>query len=147
MRRNRVLSFDPGVSVTTTLDSTALSAAPDDRLEFADHVTLRRLRGWSARHPVTAFLTMGFAIAYPVMALPILASHGVIADGWMPQCPGPGHRADRLRPAGLRRLAACRAVGHLCRRGPAGRPGLVRRICRWRIGATWRSWSLPGFPR
>ena len=31
---------------------------------------------------------MGFAIAYPVMSLPIMASHGVIPDGWMPQAPG-----------------------------------------------------------
>ena len=41
-----------------------------------------------ARHPVTAFLLLAFGLAYPVMALPVLADHGVIADGWMSVFPG-----------------------------------------------------------
>ena len=49
---------------------------------------LGHLRRWSARHSVTAFMVVAFSIAYPVMALPILASHGVIPGGWMPQLPG-----------------------------------------------------------
>ena len=75
--------------------------------------TAGRLRGWSAHHPVTAFLVIGFAIAYPVMSLPILASHGVIPDGWMPQTAG----VDTERIASvlgvLPRPAARRPVGHL----------------------------------
>ena len=46
------------------------------------------LRAWVVRHPVTAFLVLAFGLAYPVMALPILADHGVIADGWMAAFPG-----------------------------------------------------------
>jgi hypothetical protein len=36
------------------------------------------IRAFVARHPVTAFLIMAFAIAYPVMALIALAVHRVI---------------------------------------------------------------------
>src|SRR5687768_16048005 len=36
------------------------------------------IRAFVARRPVTAFLIMAFAIAYPVMALPALAVHRVI---------------------------------------------------------------------
>jgi hypothetical protein len=36
-----------------------------------------RIRAFVA-HPIAAFLTMVFSIAYPVMTLPILAIHGVI---------------------------------------------------------------------
>ena len=50
--------------------------------------TQGRLRSWSARHPITAFLALTFALAYPVMALPVLADHGVIAGGWMSLFPG-----------------------------------------------------------
>lgn len=48
----------------------------------------RGLRAWSTRHPVSAFLRLAFAIACPFMSLPILADHGVIPGGWMPQLPG-----------------------------------------------------------
>ena len=36
------------------------------------------IRAFVARRPVTAFLIMAFAIAYPVMSLPALAVHRVI---------------------------------------------------------------------
>jgi uncharacterized protein len=39
------------------------------------------IRAFVARRPVTAFLIMAFAIAYPVMALPALAVHRVIPGG------------------------------------------------------------------
>ena len=42
MRRNRVLRLQLGVSVTTTLGTTADSASPAERLEFADYVARRR---------------------------------------------------------------------------------------------------------
>ncbi|HYN93504.1 MAG TPA: hypothetical protein VES42_06615, partial [Pilimelia sp.] len=44
----------------------------------------RGFRGWAGRHPLTAFLVVLFSIAYPIMALPILASHGVIPGGSLP---------------------------------------------------------------
>ncbi|MEO5662266.1 MAG: hypothetical protein ABIR39_03195 [Nocardioides sp.] len=47
-----------------------------------------RLRRWTARNPVAAFMIVAFSLAYPVMALPIMASHGVIPDAWMPQAAG-----------------------------------------------------------
>ena len=39
------------------------------------------IRGFVAHRPVTAFLIMAFAIAYPVMALIALAVHRVIPGG------------------------------------------------------------------
>jgi len=39
------------------------------------------IRAFVARRPVTAFLIMAFAIAYPVMLLAALAVHGVIPGG------------------------------------------------------------------
>ena len=39
------------------------------------------IRAFVARHPVTAFLIMAFAIAYPVMALIAFAVHRVIPGG------------------------------------------------------------------
>ena len=39
------------------------------------------IRAFVARRPVTAFLIMAFAIAYPVMSLPALAVHRVIPGG------------------------------------------------------------------
>src|SRR5687767_8416796 len=39
------------------------------------------IRAFVGRRPVTAFLIMAFAIAYPVMSLPALAVHQVIPGG------------------------------------------------------------------
>jgi hypothetical protein len=39
------------------------------------------IRAFVARRPVTAFLIMAFAIAYPIMSLPVLAVHRVIPGG------------------------------------------------------------------
>lgn len=41
----------------------------------------RGFRGWTARHPLTAFLVLAFAGIYPMMSLPILASHDLIPAG------------------------------------------------------------------
>jgi uncharacterized protein len=39
------------------------------------------IRAFVGRRPVTAFLIMAFAIAYPAMSLPALAVHRVIPGG------------------------------------------------------------------
>jgi len=107
---------------------------------------VERVRAWSTHHPVTAFLVIGFAIAYPVMSLPIMASHGVIPDGWMPQAAG----VDPERIASV--------LGILLGLLPAalwvtwatdGAPGvrsLGRRMVQWQIGARWWVMVLAGLP-
>ena len=105
------------------------------------------LRAWSARHPVTTFLVLAFAIAYPVMSVPILADHGVIPDGWMPQS------ARAWTPSGSPRC--CWSSSRCCpprcgstwaADGPTGVRVLVRRMFRWRIGARWWLLVLAGLP-
>ncbi|MFI6829976.1 CPBP family intramembrane glutamic endopeptidase [Kribbella sp. NPDC050241] len=105
-----------------------------------------RLRGWTARHPVTAFLTLAFAIAYPVMSLPVLAAHGVIADGWMPAVPGVG--AERIASVLLVFVALVPAAlwTTWATDGPAGVRVLVGRMFRWRIGSGWWLVILAGLP-
>ena len=105
-----------------------------------------RLRSWSARHPVAAFLAVGFAIAYPVMSLPIMASHGIIPDGWMPQAPGLD--TERIASVLLVFVALLPAAMWVtwAAEGREGVNDLVRRMCRWRIGATWTILVLAGLP-
>jgi membrane protease YdiL (CAAX protease family) len=57
----------------------SLVTGEDDKAADPHH----GVRGWIARRPVQSFLLLTFVVAYPVMALPVLAAHGVIADRWM----------------------------------------------------------------
>jgi hypothetical protein len=41
------------------------------------------IRAVVARRPMTAFLVLTFAPAYPLMSLPILAARGAIPDAWL----------------------------------------------------------------
>jgi uncharacterized protein len=104
------------------------------------------LRAWTARHPVAAFLMLAASLAYPVMSVPILADHGVIPAGWMPQVPG----VDTERIASVllvffgllpAALWVTWAVD-----GAAGVRALVRRMVWWRIGARWWLLVLAGLP-
>jgi len=104
------------------------------------------LRAWSATHPVTAFLLLAAVLAYPIMSVPILADHGVIPGGWMPQVPG----VDTERIASVllvffgllpAALWVTWAVD-----GSAGVRALVRRMVWWRIGARWWLFVLAGLP-
>ena len=103
-------------------------------------------RGWTARHPLTAFLVLAFAGAYPMMSLPILASHGLIPGGAvMDRLPiAPDELAGLLLTlAGL--LPATLYVTWAA----DGRPGLRRlrsRMLRWRVGAGWWLLVLTGLP-
>ena len=112
----------------------------------ARHVTAEPLRRWSAHHPVAAFLVIGFAIAYPVMSLPIMASHGVIADGWMPQTAGlDAERIASFLGILLGLLPAALWVTWATD-GTDGVRSLGRRMRRWQIGARWWALVLAGLP-
>lgn len=105
-----------------------------------------RLRSWVVRHPVTAFLVLAFGLAYPVMALPILADHGVIADGWMSAFPGLD--TERVASVFLVFLALLPAtvVVTWARDGRDGVRSLVGRALHWRIGLGWWLLILAGLP-
>ena len=123
---------------------TAGHAVDADRA--APRRTTGRLRRWSALHPVTAFLVIGFALAYPVMSVPILASHGAIPDGWMPQTAA----VDAERMASvfgilLGLLPAALWVTWAAD-GAKGVRALGRRMRRWQIGARWWVMVVAGLP-
>ena len=93
-----------------------------------------------------SFLVLLFTLAYPIMSLPVLAAHGVIPNGWMPQLPGLD--TERIAAAMLVFLALLPTT-FLVTWAADGRPGvlrLVRRMFRWRIGARWWLIVLAGLP-
>lgn len=104
------------------------------------------LRAWSARHPVAMFLGLAFIVAYPVMSLPVLADHGVIPGGWMPQLPGLDE--ERIASALLVFVALLPAAlwTTWAADGPTGVRALVNRVFRWRIGSRWWLLVLAGLP-
>jgi uncharacterized protein len=108
--------------------------------------TTGAVRSWVTRHPVAAFLAVAVAIAYPVMSVPIMASHGVIPDGWLPQAQG----LDTERIASvLLVFVALLPAAMWVTWAAEGRPGvarLVNRMFRWRIGATWTVLVLAALP-
>ena len=105
-----------------------------------------RARDWTTRHPVAAFMVIAFTIAYPVMALPILASHGAIPGGWMPQVTG----VDTERTASvLLVFVALLPAALWVTWAVDGRPGLSRlrrRMFAWRIGVGWTILVLAALP-
>jgi membrane protease YdiL (CAAX protease family) len=104
------------------------------------------VRAWAAQRPVTAFLVLAFGIACPVMALPALAEHGVISDGWMPQLPGLD--TERIASALLVFVALLPAALWVtwAADGPTGVRTLVRRMFRWQIGPWWWLIVLAALP-
>lgn len=113
------------------------------RPESGSPPALGRLRSWSARRPVTAFLVLAAVLAGPVMALPVLADHGVIASGWMPQVTG----VDTERVASLLLVFAALLPAAVwvtwAADGPDGVRRLARRLVSWRFGPGW--WVLALF--
>lgn len=112
----------PGVPTRTGLDHRDTSER------------LRRIRTLVARHPIAAFLTMVFSISYPLMSLPILASHGVLpGGGFLRRLPvGPDELSCLVLTLGALLPAAVFVTW-----AAEGRPGLVRlrrRMTHWRIG-------------
>lgn len=110
------------------------------------HPQTGSLRTWSARHPLTLFLALVFGIGYPVMSLPILADHGAIPDGWMPQLYGLG--PERIASV-LLVFVALLPAAFLTTWVADGTPGvrvLISRMFRWRIGWRWWLIVLAGLP-
>jgi membrane protease YdiL (CAAX protease family) len=106
----------------------------------------RGLRAWSSRHPVTTFLVLAFAIAYPAMSVPILADHGVIPGGWMPNLRG----LDTERIASVLLVFVALLPAALwttwAADGQTGVRALVSRMFRWQFGARWWILVLAGLP-
>jgi membrane protease YdiL (CAAX protease family) len=95
------------------------------------------LRGVIARRPITAFLVLVLALAYPLMALPILAFRGVIPGrGLLEMLPiAPDEVAGLLLTLGA--LLPATLVVTWSADGGAGVRRLFRRLTRWRIGMGW----------
>ncbi|HWH99845.1 MAG TPA: type II CAAX endopeptidase family protein [Propionibacteriaceae bacterium] len=104
------------------------------------------IRAFVARRPVTAFLIMAFAIAYPLMALVALAVHRVIPGGLLlDRLPFPPDEIAGLMLTMFALLPSALFVTWAAN----GRPGvisLVKRITRWRFGIGWWLAVLAGLP-
>ncbi len=125
-------------------DRTAMPAgAPSHPRQDGSPPAVRRLRSWSARQPVTAFLVLTAVLAAPAMALPILADHGLVASGWAPHLPG----VDTERVASLLLVFAALLPAAVWVTwsvdGPDGVRSLARRMVSWRFGPGW--WVLALF--
>jgi membrane protease YdiL (CAAX protease family) len=95
---------------------------------------------------VTSFLVLLFTLAYPVMSLPVLAAHGVIPDGWMPQTAGlDAERIASVLGILLGLLPAALWVTWATD-GADGVRSLGRRMRQWQIGARWWVLVLAGMP-
>jgi membrane protease YdiL (CAAX protease family) len=104
------------------------------------------IRAFVARRPVTAFLIMAFAIAYPVMLLAALAVHGVIPGGsLLERLPVPPDETVGL----MLTMFALFPSALFVTWAADGRPGvtsLFRRTARWRFGVGWWLAVLAGLP-
>jgi membrane protease YdiL (CAAX protease family) len=104
------------------------------------------IRAFVARRPVTAFLIMAFAIAYPVMSLAALAVHRVIPGGpLLDRLPVPPDETVGLTLTMFALLPSALYVTWAA----DGRPGVVslfKRIARWRFGVAWWLAVLAGLP-
>jgi hypothetical protein len=108
-----------------------------------DRATRHGFRGWAARHPPTVFLLVLFSIAYPLMALPILASHGVIPGGSLPA--KLNIAPDELAGALLTFTALLPATlfATWATDGREGLRRLLHRMVHWRVGIGW--WLVAAF--
>jgi membrane protease YdiL (CAAX protease family) len=105
-----------------------------------------RLRSLIARRPLTAFLVIAFALAYPLMSVPILASRGSIPGGSIPGMLhiAPDELAGVLLTLGA--LVPATLIVTWCADGRAGIVRLARRLTHWRIGIGWWLLLLAGLP-
>ena len=104
------------------------------------------LRGRIARHPLTAFLILGFGLAYPAMAVPILAARGIIPGSSLP---GALHIAPDELAGVLLTLVGLFPAAMIVTWAIDGRAGvrrLVSRMLRWRVGVGWWLLVLAGLP-
>jgi uncharacterized protein len=106
----------------------------------------RGLRGWVARHPLTAFLILGLGLAYPAMAVPILAARGIIPGGSLP---GVLHIVPDELAGLLLTLVGLLPAAMIVTWAADGRAGVRRllgRMRRWRVGVGWWLLVLAGLP-
>jgi membrane protease YdiL (CAAX protease family) len=104
------------------------------------------LRGWVARHPLAAFLILGLGLAYPAMAVPILAARGIIPGGSLP---GMLHIAPDEFAGLLLTLVGLLPAAMIVTWAADGRTGVRRllgRMRRWRVGVGWWLLVLVGLP-
>jgi uncharacterized protein len=115
-----------------------------DRNTTTPHPT--GIRAFVAGRPVTAFLILAFAIAYPLMALVALAVHRVIPGrSLLDRLPVPPDEIAGLTLTMFALLPSALFVTWAAN----GRPGLIRlfrRIVRWRFGIGWWLAVLAGLP-
>ncbi|WP_222269549.1 CPBP family glutamic-type intramembrane protease [Modestobacter marinus] len=106
---------------------------------------LPTLRQRVARHPLTAFLVLTFGLAYPLVALPVLAAHGVLPGASL-------FSALHVAPdevAGLLLTISLGTAAVTVTWAVDGAPGLrrlARRVVRWRVGWGWWLAALAGLP-
>jgi membrane protease YdiL (CAAX protease family) len=120
--------------MTTTPDAPSRVSAP-----------LPRFRSRIARRPLTSFFVLAFGLAYPLITLPVLASHGVIpgASLFTALHVDPDEVAGLLLTVPL--FASAMTVTWAVD-GPAGVRALARRLSRWRVGWGWWLAALAGLP-
>jgi membrane protease YdiL (CAAX protease family) len=100
---------------------------------------LTGLRGWTARRPLTAFLIIALGLSWLIMAVPVLAFHGVIPGADLPV------EIFALASTLLVLLPAALWVTAITD-GQAGVRALFRRVLRWRFGVGWWLAVLFGLP-
>ena len=104
------------------------------------------IRAFVARRPVTAFLIMAFAIAYPVMSLAAFAVHRVIPGGpLLDRLPVPRDETVGLMLTMFALLPSALFVTWAAD-GRRGVVSLFKRIARWRFGVAWWLAVLAGLP-
>ena len=103
-------------------------------------------RGFTVRHPIAALLVLVFSIAYPVMALPVLAMHGVIPGKDVLE--GLPRDPDELSGLMLTWLALLPSAVYVtwAVEGREGIRRLFRRVLRWRFAPGWWLFILTAMP-
>ena len=87
-------------------------------------------RAWTARRPISAFLTLAVPLGWAFLAVPALAHHGVIPGGGLPG------EIFALAATVLVLLPAAAWVVSVTE-GRAGVRALFSRTFRWRFGPAW----------
>ena len=104
------------------------------------------LRRFATRHPIAAFLTLFFLIAYPLMSLIALAALGLMpGGGLLARLPvAPDEVAGLVLTMGALFPAALYVTW--ATEGRSGVKRLIRRTVRWRFGLRWWLVILTALP-
>ena len=125
---------------------TSTRAQPATTQSASDARRLSAVHAWTVRRPLTAFLIIVFGLAYPLMAVPVLAVRGVIPGGGLiARLPmPPDELAGLLLALGALLPAALYVTWAV--EGRAGVRRLLSRMVRWRVGVGWWLVVLLGLP-